>query len=101
MTEDDHPEPDPSHAAAFPATDDASFGPVGDAGTTGALAHLLRRTPFLDLHERAGSPADHRFRGWLCFSLDFVVRLLIVVLILGIIAAVAWKTLAPLPNISS
>jgi hypothetical protein len=99
VTDDESPEPDPANAAGFPATDDADFGTTGDAGATGALAKLLRRTPFLDLHERAGSPTDHRLRGWLCFCLDLGVRIVVVLLILSIIGALAWKTLAPLPQL--
>ncbi len=73
--------------------------PSVDAGTTRALARLLKASPFLDLHERAGNPTDHRFRGWLCFCLDLLLRLMVVGLLVLVISAIAWKTLAPLPDL--
>lgn len=89
--------------AGYPVTDDDALAvtPQTDAGTTRALAKLLRASPFLDLHERAGNPTDHRFRGTVCFLLDLATRLVVVVLLLGVLAAIAWKTLAPLPDLWS
>lgn len=95
----DAPEPDESSPAAFPTTSDdtPSFPPTADAGATRALAAFLKLYPFLDLHDRAGANADHRVRGWVCFSLDLCLRLVVVVLIVAVILAIAWKTLAPFP----
>jgi hypothetical protein len=95
------PTPDEGSPAALPSTDDPTFVPAGEGGTAKALAKLLQQSPFLDLHERAGSPADHRLRGGACFVTDFVLRLAVVVLLLAVIAAVAWRALAPLPKLWS
>lgn len=102
---DSDPDPDPSNPATFPATDsgDASRGlPRGsDAGATDFLAKFLTLTPFLDLHERAlkVSGGEHAKRGGICFFSDFLVRTVVVVLILGLVVFVAWKALAPLPDL--
>lgn len=95
------PTPDENNPAALPSTDAPTFGPVGEGGTAKALAKLLQQTPFLDFHERAGSPADHRLRGRVCFAIDFLLRLAVVGLLLAVIAAVAWRALAPLPALWS
>ncbi len=99
----DEPTPDEAVPGRYPvAPDDEPAVPQGaDAGTTRALARLLKASPFLDLHERAGNPIDHRLRGGLCFALDFIVRLVAVALLLGVLMAIAWKTLAPLPDLWS
>lgn len=96
----DEPAPDESHPAAFPPSPDepAPVPVAADAGTTRALTELLRRHPFLDLHRAAGDVANHRFRGWICFTFDFLLTLIVVALLLAILAAIAWKTLAPLPD---
>jgi hypothetical protein len=91
------PTPDEQSPAAYPATDSPALGADADAGTTRALAAFLTITPFLDLHERAGHPEQHRGRARLCFALDLVVRAAAIALLLGLIAAVAWKVIAPLP----
>jgi hypothetical protein len=90
------PAPDAKTPGAYPATDPA-LGPEADAGTTRALSAFLTITPFLDLHERAGG--NHPWRQHLCFACDFVIRLAVVVLLLGILTVVAVKTLAPIPAV--
>lgn len=99
----DEPAPDAAHPAAYPP-EPADRAPVvpasADAGTTRALAALLKLSPFLDLHSHAGNVEKHRLRGQVCFVLDLLVRLVVVALLLGVITAVAWKTLAPLPEIN-
>lgn len=97
------PTPDESHPAAFPTTPTDMVGALPsttDAGTTRALANLLRLSPFLDLYERVGN-GKLDAKGRVCFLLDLVVRLVVVGLLLGTILAVAWKTLAPLPPLRS
>lgn len=88
--------------AGFPASDGDQTTPelatTSDAGATRALAILLRLTPCLDLHKRAGDVDRHPKRGMLCFALDLFIRCLAVLLLIAIVAAVAWKTLAPLPS---
>ena len=93
--------PDETKPAAYPPSSDdetPAVPPSADAGTTRALAALLKLTPFLDLH-RAANNEGHRFRGWLCFTLDLLLRLLVVGLLVCMIGAIAWKTLAPLPDL--
>ncbi|HEX7167545.1 MAG TPA: hypothetical protein VF230_11250 [Acidimicrobiales bacterium] len=92
------PQPDPGEPASYPADDTAALPPGADSGATRALAGLLKLSPFLDLHDRAGTSEDHRFRAWVCFVLDGIVRFVVVALLLGVIVALAWKTLAPLPD---
>ncbi len=92
-------EPDESAPANFPALPEEAprLSTGADAGATQALAGFLKLTPFIDLHQKAGDESGHRFRGWLCFTLDTLIRLVVIVLILAIIVTVAWKTLAPVP----
>ena len=94
------PTPDENHPAAYPPdpADDKppELPPSVDSGGTRALYSLLRATPFLDLHKKAGG--KHPVRGWVCFASDFLVRLIVLILMIGIIGAVVWKTLAPLPE---
>ncbi|HEU5151577.1 MAG TPA: hypothetical protein VFU19_13825 [Iamia sp.] len=94
--EDDEsgPGPDPSAPASFPLDDSPSWAAT-DGGTTRALSQFLTISPCLDLYQRSGS--SHRVLFGVCFALDLVIRLGATVLILAILAAVAWKTLAPLP----
>jgi hypothetical protein len=92
------PEPDESVPASYPADpQEPSLPPGTDAGATKALAGFLKLTPFLDLHQKAGGDAGHRFRGWLCFALEMVLRAVVIGLLLAIIVTVAWKTLTPIP----
>jgi hypothetical protein len=96
------PQPDESQPGAYPLTDDdpagAALTPTADGGGTRFLARFLTLTPFLDLHQRAGSGTAHRIRGWVCFLADFIVRAIAIALMFVIVACVAWKTLAPLPQ---
>jgi hypothetical protein len=86
---------------------------VADGGASGALAILQRRTPFLDLFcsvavrvSPDGPPAVRiatmrRAHPWLfglCWMSDFLIRAVVTLLLIGVLAAVAWKTLAPLPE---
>ncbi len=94
------PTPDPDSPATLPVTPNEPGAPpslsgVADGGSSNALARLLEKSPFTDLHERAGG--SHPFRGAVCFACDFLMRLCVVALLVAIIGAVAWKTLAPLP----
>lgn len=92
------PVPDDTAPATFPSTPEEPTGPAlppgSDGGGTRALAWLLGASPFTDLHRHAGG--EHPFREQLCFAVDFLLRLFVAALLLGIITAVAWKTLAPL-----
>jgi hypothetical protein len=102
------PQPDEHQQAAYPADASEPRGPAvptsQDGGATSLLARFLTLTPFLDLHERAlkigGRATDHRLRGTFCFFCDVIVRVVVVTLILGIAVGVAWKTLAPLPEVT-
>lgn len=89
------PTPDEDAPANFPADDVPALPVESDAGATRALASLLKLSPFLDLDERASGESAWRRR--LCFALDLLVRLAVVVVLVGVIGAVAWKVLAPLP----
>lgn len=93
------PAPNPDVPASYPTDDDDEFElPAGaDGGTTRLLARLLRVSPFLALDERAGG--HHPRRRMICFTFDFLLRGLIYLILLAIIVAVAWKTLAPLPEL--
>lgn len=95
------PQPDPERPAAYPPDQDGLV-PTHDGGTTSLLAKFLSRSPFLDLHARALDidGGEHRVRAAACFALDCLFRAVVVVLILGIVAGVAWKTLAPLPHLT-
>lgn len=98
----DTPEPDENTPASYPAAvEDQTAGLPAeiDAGTTRALSRLLTATPFIDLHHKAGG--DSAWRRRLCFTLDLLFRLAVYVLLLGIIALVAWKVLAPVPPLPS
>jgi len=96
------PDPDDDVPAVYPASDGDQTSPdvpaTSDAGTTRALSALLRLSPFLDLHRKAGDEDRHRKRGTMCFFLDLAVRVVTILLLLAILTAVAWKTLAPLPS---
>jgi hypothetical protein len=96
------PQPDGKNPAVYPASTDEKTAPLpaaADGGTTRTLSWLLTTAPFTSLHQRAGEPDKHRWRGWICFVTDYLLRLAVVVLLLAIVAAVAWKTLVPLPNL--
>jgi hypothetical protein len=58
---------------------------------------LLRLHTFLDLYNRSGN-GKLPFRGKVAFSLELLIHLLTAVLILAIVATIAWKTLAPIPK---
>lgn len=91
---------DEQQPAAYPLEESPApaLPPEADAGTTRALSSLLTATPFIDLHLKAGGV--HPKRETLCFACDFVLRLLSWFLLVGIILAVAWKVLAPLPDLT-
>jgi hypothetical protein len=98
------PTPDANNPSGYPPTDDEK-GPPGldssaDAGASRALSWLMSQSPFTDLHRSAGDPEKHRLRGRICFSSDYVFRLVVIALLLGIITAVVVKMLAPFPGIS-
>lgn len=72
--------------------------PAQDAGATRALTRFIKTsTPFRDLYA-ASDKQNKAFRGWLCFYLDLAVRLIAVLILLGIVAGVAWKAIGPLPR---
>lgn len=76
--------------------------PGGLGGATKSLGTILQATFFINLHvaalERMGDGKRHAFRAWLCFAVDLLLRLVVLVLLIAIALAVAWKTLAPLPH---
>lgn len=93
------PPPDPDEPANYPPNpeDDLFRGSGVDGGTTRILTRLLRASPCLDLDDRAGG--QHALRRRICFALDLIFRLVVWAVLLAVIAAVAWKTLAPLPDL--
>jgi hypothetical protein len=95
--EDESPSPDPATPANFPLDEDPPWANSTDGGTTRALSQFLTISPCLDLYQRSGS--NHRWLFALCFALDLVIRLGATILIITILGAVAWKTLAPLPDL--
>lgn len=100
MTHQASSAPETPPPASYPVDDDDDDGFVlpGDGGSTRVLNRLLRASPFLDLHDRAGG--DHPFRENICFAVDALIRLVVWLVLIGIVVAVAWKALAPLPSIS-
>jgi hypothetical protein len=95
------PEPDEDNPAAYGGDDE-----VSDGGATRTLLALLSRHPFYSLFRavegalrNGGKPRAVLL--FACVSLDLLFTLLVVALILGITFALAWKTLAPLPNLHS
>jgi hypothetical protein len=91
------PEPSEADPAGF-ADDDDAIPESADGGTAQTLIKLLSRHPFTSLYEKtAGQKLG--LRGRICFLLDVIFVAIVVALLLGIIAAVAWKTLAPLPHV--
>lgn len=104
--EDQEPEPDPKHPAAYPPDpgeqSGAGLASSQDAGATNLLARLLTRTWFLDLHKKALEidGGTHKVRAWACFMADFAFRALILFAILVIVFGVAWRALAPLPDLT-
>lgn len=93
------PEPDPSEPATYSDDEEDSIGGGADGGASQTLMALLSRHPFSSLYQATGGNKDDLdFRGWICFFLDLIFVLVVVSLLLGIIAAVAWKTLSPLPH---
>lgn len=96
-TEEDSPSPDPETPAYFPIDDAPPWASSTDGGTTRALSQFLTISPCLDLYQRSGS--SHRGLFGLCFALDLLIRLGATALIIAILGAVAWKTLAPLPDL--
>jgi len=90
------PLPDETEPAVFPANDEIPVG--ADAGTTRTLMSLLSAHPFWNLYEATRSPEPLKGRALFCFVMDVIFRIVVVLLLLGIIAAVAYKTFAPLPH---
>ena len=88
---------DENAAAAYPADPAEPAAPPASAGASTALARLLRRTPFPDLHDRAQTAEVRGLTWWVCFILDLLVRVVTVAVLIGVLAGVAWKTLAPFP----
>lgn len=91
--------PDEALPTAFPRepneSQSAALPPAHDSGATRMLAFLLRQTYFLDLHDKAsGDPA---WRRNLCFGLDLAARVVMLAVFVGLIAALAYKAIAPLP----
>src|SRR5687768_12913631 len=102
---DDEPELNEQENAGFPLDEDDPgrspyLPPSADSGATRALASLMGLTPFLDLHKHFAkrTTANTDRSRLVCFTLDLLLRLTVVLLILFILAAFAWKTLAPLPE---
>jgi hypothetical protein len=93
------PVPDEEEPAGFPAGDEIS-GEAGGAANT--LMRLLSRHPFMALYEIAASKVRRdNARGFLlfvCVCGDLLFTLVVVALLLAIIGAVVYKTLAPLPH---
>lgn len=92
--EDATPVPDAASPAGYPIAGDDAM--PNDGGATRLLTGLMRASPFLDLDERAGG--DSRWRRRVCFTLDAIVRGVVVIALLGVIVGIAWKTLAPFPS---
>jgi hypothetical protein len=88
--------PDEKNPAAF--ADEDPIPPSADGGTTRTLLSLLSRHPFWSLYVTTHGIQKLPVRAWACFVLDVLFRLAVVTILLGVIAAVAWKTLAPLPH---
>jgi hypothetical protein len=95
--EDDVPALDADEPGGFPLVDDDDPQLPNDGGTTRVLTGLLRLSPFLALDDRAGG--DHPKRRAFCFGLDLTFRLMVALLLLAVIAGIAWKTLAPFPSL--
>lgn len=89
---------------------------AADGGASTALAALQRRVPFTELFctianrtqpgrgdvERAYTlRTAHPYWYALCCLLDGLLRLVVTALLLAVLAAVAWKTLTPLPALKS
>lgn len=102
------PEPNAANPSTYPLgdDDDTSRGvrpPMpqhSDGGTSRLLAWLLGLSPFIDLHHKAlaKTGGKHPWREGICVTLDCAFRVMVLALLLAIIGAVAWKTLAPLPS---
>lgn len=88
---------DPNTPAVFPADDPpAGAAPVNaDGGASWALAQLLQLRLFTELHKSAEGAG--KWRAKICFAADFIVRVVVLLMLLAVIATIAWKTLAPLP----
>lgn len=84
----------------------------GDVEGTRLLSGLLTRSPFLDYCCRLADrsypgknlqpkvqqlKADHARLYAFCIAADVLLRVVVTVLLIAVGAAVAWKTLAPLP----
>jgi hypothetical protein len=91
------PQPDENEPASFPSTDEIPTST--DGGTTGTLLNILSRHPFLGIYEKTADRGDLGTRGRVCFALEVILTIVVLALVLAIIAAVAWKTLAPLPHV--
>jgi hypothetical protein len=94
------PDLDDENKGAFPAGKEDDAPPDGAGGATGQLWKLLTQHPFLDLYDRHAKSVLTT-RGKWCFAAEFVLRLVVLLILLAIIVAVAWKTLAPLPHLWS
>jgi hypothetical protein len=93
------PDLDEAEPARYSDDEEDSIKTGADGGASQTLMALLSRHPFSSLYQATGGNKDHLdVRGWVCFILDLMFVLVVVSLLLGIIAAVAWKTLAPVPT---
>lgn len=90
------PEGAPPASLPVDPNEPLAIDPAVDAGATRTLFRLLSARPFSDLYQKVGA-GNLKFRGWVCFVFDFLFRLAVILLLIGIIFAVAWKTFAPLP----
>ena len=110
MEEPDEPEVQPLEDieqldGGTPATyddDDYSANPFGngsanDGGALRFLGQITQVAPFLDLFDR--SPTDNRLFLAICITLDLLLRIAVWLLIVGIVAFIAWKAVFPLPPI--
>ena len=62
------------------------------------LLKLLSRHPFWDVYTQTEGQ-KLGFRGWLAFFLEIILNVVVLAIVIGIAAAVAWKTLAPIPRL--
>jgi hypothetical protein len=99
----DVPQPDPGSPATYSDDKDqaADIGQDLAGGSGRLLAKLLTSTPFMDLHDRVTAKGSLTLFKFICAALELMVRIVVVSLLIGIAACVAWKTLAPLPHIFS
>lgn len=98
------PQPDEDKPSAFADDPGDAMGAMA-GGSARALSRLLKTHPFMDVYDRVARDTKDRNTKALralkvaCATLDILFRLTAHLLLLAIIAAVAWKTLAPFPSL--